>query len=535
MMPEWFIVELLVILAAGLVANVVCRRLGVSSIVGYLAIGAVLGSGLFGHIERHEEHIELLAEAGVFLLLFTVGLEFSLDELKSLAWRLPLGGALQMGLVALPCYFAGRWLGLSTPGALMLAAAASFSSTVLVFKTLTELGQAATPHGRRAIGILLFQDVALIPLLLVVPMLTAGETQNPLQLAALVASSVAFVTAVILLRQILARWLVPMLTAYRSPDLVVLLTVVVLGLSTLGAAAAGLRPELGAFAAGLCFGGNRWSPQIDALVLPFRETFAAIFFVGLGLQIDVRLLLASPLQLALVAALLIALKAAAAAVAVRATGLPWRSALGTGLGLAHVGEFAFVLGAVAAGAGLMSETDYGRFATVAFLTLLVTPPLLKRGLALTGGKEETTSEANDAAPVSLERAVVIGAGPVGKQVASYLETQGAEVTMVDRSPVNLYPFAAAGMHTVVGDATHADILRSAGGEEARLIVVCVSSDEVAQRIVERVGELNPGARLLVRCRFESNVRRFKQLGADFVVSEEQQAYGKLIGELERGN
>ncbi len=258
-MPDWFVVELLVILTAGLAASVVCRRLGVSSIVGYLAIGAVLGSGLFGPLGREGHEVQLLAEAGVFLLLFTVGLEFSLDELRHLAWRLPVGGALQMTLVAVPAFFFGSWMGLTWQGAAMLAAAASFSSTVLVFKTLAELGQAATPHGRRAIGVLLFQDVALVPLLLAAPLLTGDTPTGFFDLIVLLIKAVGFVSAVILLRRILSGWLVPLLAGYRSPELVVLLTIVVLGLTTIGAGLAGLRPELGAFAAGTVLW---WQPLV---------------------------------------------------------------------------------------------------------------------------------------------------------------------------------------------------------------------------------------------------------------------------------
>lgn len=534
-MPDQFVIDLLLILAAGLVANLACRRVGVSSIVGYLAIGALLGDGALNLVGPDGHEVEMLMEAGVFLLLFTVGLEFSLDELRSLAWRLPVGGLVQMGLVALPVFFLCRWLGLAWTGAAMLAAAASFSSTVLVFKTLAEMGEAATPHGRRAIGILLFQDMALVPLLLAAPLLTGDAARGPRELLVLAISSVAFVAAVILLRLVLARWLVPLLTGYRSPDLVVLLTLVVLGLTTLGASLAGLPAALGAFAAGLCFGGNRWSPQVDALVLPFRETFAAVFFVGLGLLIDVGLLVTMPLGLLGMAVGLVAIKAAAAWVAVRLTGLRARAALGVGMGLAHVGEFAFFLGQVALQEELIQKTDYQQFAAVAFLTLLVTPPLLRAGLRLVGSWEEQLEEqkaiTSDEPPC--EKATVIGAGPVGKQVASYLEIRGFEVSMVDRSPVNLYPYSQAGLHTVAGDATDPVILRSAGADCATVVVVCVSSDEAAEQIVRRVRDINPGARLLVRCRFMVSVKKLKMLGAAFVVSEEQQAYTRLIAELER--
>lgn len=532
-MPDRFVIELLLILTAGLVANVACRRWGISTIVGYLASGALLGVGALGLVDPDGHEVELLAEAGIFLLLFTVGLEFSLDELRSLAWRLPVGGLVQMGLVAVPIALVCRWFGMPWPGAMLLAAATSFSSTVLVFKTLADLGQAATPHGRRAIGILLFQDIALVPLLLAVPLLTGETALGSREIAILAVSTVAFVAAVFLLRSGL-RWLLPRLAGYRSPDVVVLLTLVVIGLTTLGAYTAGLPAELGAFAAGLCFGGNRWSAQVDALVLPFRETFAAIFFIGLGLLIDVHLFVKMPFYLVGAAVLLVGLKASAAFFAVRLAGLPTRAALGVGLGLAHVGEFAYFLGGVALKEQLVTAAAYQQFAAIAFLTLIVTPSLLRFGLKLVGHRDDAALDdhgrSNEPSP---ELAVVIGAGPVGNQVASCLETRGVAVAMIDRSPVNLYPLSQAGMHTVAGDAADVAVLRAAGADRAGLAVVCVSSDEAAEQIVTRLRELNPTVRLLVRCRFMSNVHKLKKLGAAFVVSEEQQAYTRLISEIER--
>ncbi|MEN1679143.1 MAG: cation:proton antiporter [Planctomycetota bacterium] len=532
--PDQFLIDLLLIVASGLLASVVCRRLGVSAILGYLAIGALLGGGALGWVGRDRHEVELIAEAGVFLLLFSVGLEFSIGELRSLAWRLPVGGATQMGLVALPAALVCKSLGLSWPAAALMAAAVSFSSTVLVFKTLAELGQSSTPHGRRAIGILLFQDVALVPLLLLVPLLTTGTGQSAGELAWLAAKTIGFVVAVIAARRLLGEVVVPQLAAYRSPELVVLLTVVVLGLATLGAAYAGLPPALGALAAGLCFGGNRWSAQVDALVLPFREVFAVVFFVGLGLLVDVGVLLRSPLTLVGMAAALILLKAAAGAVAVLATGLSRRASVGVGLGLAHVGEFAFVLAEVARRAGLVSDDAHSAFSVIAFLTLLLTPVLLRAGLKLTGMQGEAPAEGGGRRPAEqVEHAVIVGAGPVGTQLASHLETRGVDVTVIDRSPMNLYPFSQAGMKTLAGDGSEPSTLQTAGADHASLIVVAVSSDEAAERIVRQARRLNPSTQMIVRCRFESRTRKLAALGADVVVSEEREAYTRLLAELER--
>lgn len=438
-----------------------------------------------------------------------------------------------MLLVAVPATLVFHWLGIGWPGAILLGSAAAFSSTVLVFKTLAEVGQTSTPQGRRAVGILLFQDMALVPLLLIAPMVTGDEPPGANEFFRLAMVSTLFVAAVLFLRRAIGNWLFPWLTAYRSPDLMVLMTVVTLGLTTLAAHAIGLPAALGAFAAGLMFGGNRWSAQIDALVLPFRETFAAVFFIALGLLLDVEEIARWPVQIIGSTVLLIALKAIAAIVALRLTGLPWRTSLGMGVGLAHVGEFAFLLTRVALQEELIAEADYQRFAAVAFLSLVATPLLLRAGLRLADAWEDSDTPANSPTSHRPGLAIVVGVGPVGKQVASYLDTRGIDVAMIDRSPVNLYPFSQFGFHTVAGDATDVAVLKSAHLAEAALLVVCVPADDTALRILQAARAINPTVRVLVRCRFEASVRGLLGQGAELVVSEEQQAYNRLIAHLER--
>jgi len=221
------VLDLLVILTAGLFAGLVCRRLQISVLVGYLAIGALIGSSSLGWVSDKQHEIEYIAEAGVFLLLFSIGLEFSLEELLKLGRNLVIGGSVQMLLVATPLATVMLALGMQWDSALLIATAASFSSTVLVFKSLSERGQSAQPHGRRAIGVLLFQDAALIPLLLFVPMLTGeGETHDAMTYAILAGTSLLFVVSVVFVRRSLARWMIPMLASYRSPELLVLITLV---------------------------------------------------------------------------------------------------------------------------------------------------------------------------------------------------------------------------------------------------------------------------------------------------------------------
>ncbi len=539
-MAEQFIYELLIVLTFGLIAGLVSRQLRAPTLVGYLIAGGVLGHGALGWVSHETHEIEYLAEAGVFLLLFSIGLEFSLDDLLRMGRHLVVGGAAQMLACSVPAFVVLRWMEFDGPTAILLAAAVAFSSTVLVFKSLSEAGQASTPHGRRAIGILLFQDAALVPLLLLTSLLV-GEAPSAMDYVWLVAGSALFMLSIVGLRYLLAQWLVPMLASHRSPELVVLFSLVILGAVTLFAHALGLPPAVGAFAAGLSLGGNRWSNQFDALLLPFRETFAAVFFVSLGLLLNLTSVAAEPLLLLSGVVLLVLLKTAAATLALWLTSLPWRRSLGMGVGLAHVGEFAFVLLLVAHQADLISDDASERFVAIGVGTLIVSPLLMQLGLkwsrANTFTEEDTPSRNPEALDAQLGQALVIGLGPVGRSVASQLETMGYELTLIDRSPINAYAFAQLGAHALAGDATDPTLLTAARTQQFELVVVCVPDDSVAVRVVEGVRRRNPTAKVFVRCRYKSTVAKLQRVGADIAVSEEATASLELltkIDELARG-
>ncbi|MGB7345157.1 MAG: NAD-binding protein, partial [Pirellulaceae bacterium] len=344
----------------------------------------------------------------------------------------------------------------------------------------------------------------------------------------------SFVISVIGIRFALSRWLIPMLAGYRSPELVILFTIVSLGGVTLAAYSVGLPPAVGAFAAGLIFNGNRWTKQIDALVLPFRETFAAIFFVGLGLIFDPRLIWNEPLSMAAALLGVIVLKAFAATIALKLTGMPIQRAFGMGIGLAHVGEFAFVLVLLGVESGVLTETDYQRVVAIAVGSLILTPSLLKAGLRLIHDDDVTSEELADSyshGGSHFNKAVVIGAGPIGRRVASQLESMGNDTCIVDLSPINLHPFAQEGFRTVAGDASDDQVLQLAESDQASLVVVCVPSDEVAIQVVKRVRVLNPPTRITVRCRYQANIDRLHRAGADSIISEETEASLAIIRSL----
>jgi CPA2 family monovalent cation:H+ antiporter-2 len=531
------VLDLLLILLAGLTAGIVCKRLGISLLVGYLVVGALLGHGGIGLIGSETRELKYLAETGALLLLFSIGLEFSLGELVRMSRFFFVGGTLQMLLVAGPAMAVGMLRGLAWGPAALVGAATALSSTVLVYKALEEYGQTETPHGRRAIATLLFQDVALVPLILLVPMLTGAGGATAREWIALAVKSAMFVATVVLLRYAVSLVMVPLLASLRSTELVVLFSLTVLGGAGIGAYAFGLPPALGAFAAGLVLAGGRLTAQIDALVLPYRETFAAVFFVSLGSLMRFNVLVEHPVLCLAGLAAVIALKTVMGTVSLRVIGLPWRAAAGMGLGLAQLGEFSFLLLSAGVAAKVIDPYWFHLMLFLALGTLILTPPLIKLGLQWTDPLLETELEGfvfDAAAMSSVRRAVVVGMGPIGAQVASRLETGGVAVCLVDLSPVNLHAYAQEGFPTVAGDATDPDVLRRAAVAQCSLVVVTVPKDQTAKQTVAAVRRLNRTCQILVRCRYRVNVAALKQAGADAVISEEAEASAGLLRLLGEG-
>lgn len=530
------IADLLIVLTAGLLAGATCKRIGVSLLVGYLVVGALIGGGVLGLVTQENHEVEYLARAGALLLLFSVGIEFSLEELVRMRRYFLVGGSVQMILVAIPLTLTCLAFGMTWNAAILAGSAGALSSTVLVFKALGEWGQTATPHGRRAVGILLFQDVALVPLMLLVPLLTQkGEPPTAAAYGILAGKSLLFIVAVLMVRYVIARWIVPTLTGLRSVEIVVLFSLCVLGGVCWGAYQLGLPPALGALAAGIMLSGNRLSKQVDTIILPFRESFAAVFFVTLGTLLNPRLMLEEPLLLTVGLVAMLTLKTAAATVALKLIGLGWKAAVGMGLGLAQLGEFSFLVLAEGVGQGVVSAADYNRMLFVAMGTLILTPQLLKFGLRWTGGMPDEHDAAHHAGTHNhpAQHAIVIGIGPIGRQVTSRLEIMGVDVCLVDQSPINLHAFGQQGFHTVAGDARDPEVLQRADARNCSLAVLSVPDDEIAGQVVRGLRGMNENAAIVVRCRYQGNIGRLMNAGANAVISEEAVASDALLGWCER--
>lgn len=536
-MHDSLIEGLLIVLTTGLLAGYLCKRLSLPSLIGYLVTGALLSEGVLNLVPADVTEVGHIAELGVFFLLFSIGLELSLEELKRMGKHLIVGGSLQMMLVAGPVLVILRWLSWDWNAAVLVACALAFSSTVLVFRLLGEFGQASTRMGRRMISILLFQDAALVPLLLCIPLLAGtGEAATFWDWMSLATVSSLFVVGVVFLRYVMNEWVIPRIAEHRSPDLVVLMTLTVMGIVTLVAHRLGLPAALGAFAAGLAFGGNRWSEQVDSLILPFREAFAAIFFVSLGLLIDVPGIIDAPVVVLGGVAVLTLIKMTAGVIALCLTGLQLSTCLRPAVSLAHVGEFAFVLLLVGQSAGVIPEEEQRRLMTIAGVTLLAAPLLIRWGMRqieLTAEDDGSSADFRLHHDEHVRSCVVVGMGPVGRAVAARLETLGFSVAAIDSNPLNLQAFSQQGFSTIAGDAQKESVLMSAGVEHSKAVVICVPIDEVAIEITSRAHRFNPTAIIIVRCRYAHNVKKLRRAGANIVLSEEERSTRDLVGAVEK--
>lgn len=521
------LLDLLLVIGAGFIAGLFCKKFSISLIAGYFIVGALIGESGLSLVPDDHHELEYLAHAGALLLLFSVGIEFSINELLRLGKYCLIGGMAQMSLVAIPLTFICLFFGMNTNTAILAALSASLSSTVLVFKALSEWGQASTDHGRRGIGILIFQDIALVPLMLIVPLLALGSKAPELSVWGwLILKSFIFVGGVIIIRKVIEWWAIPSLYEMRSVELVVLFTLSLLLGSCFCAHALGLPAAIGALAAGLILSGNKLSRQIDTIILPFREIFASVFFVSLGVLLKPGVFLQEPILMTVGLLGMVLLKTSAASLALKFTGLNWRSSIGMGLGLSQLGEFSFLLIASAMATGAISADDYNRMLFIALGTLIFTPQLIKYGLKIVGELPEQISKKEAGTPRGhhSKRALIVGTGPVRRQAASSLDLLGYDVCLIDISPINLHDFATHGYQTVMGDARDPAILHRADAINCHIALMGVSNDETTCEIITSLRKINPDCKIVAYCRYQENIELAKSSGANMVYSEEKEAY-----------
>jgi CPA2 family monovalent cation:H+ antiporter-2 len=539
-----FLGEVIVLFALSAFVAYLCTRIRLVPIAGFLLTGVLVGPYALGLV-RDPELVGTLAEIGVILLLFEIGIEFSLSKLARLKRAIGLGGGLQVGGTVGLVTGIGLWAGVDLGPSLYTGFLVALSSTAVVLGLLASRGETDTPTGQLSLSVLIFQDLAIVAMVLLVPML-AGTGGSAWSVLGALGTALAVIAATLLLAWALVPPVLKAVADTRRPELFVLVVATI----ALGTAwlvnQAGVSLELGAFLAGLVVSESEFSEQALSEVLPFRSLFNAVFFVSVGMLLDLSFLWQEPLILlgAVVGVLL--LKAVVATGAMLALGYPVRMATTVGLALAQIGEFSFVVERTGRAAGLspfgLGTVGEQAFIVTAVVLMLVTPGLLEIGPILgewlqgTGlrwlqrrdGTEMPTGESKQKNHV-----VIVGFGPAGRRLAQVLHEDDLPFVVVDLNPRSVREARERGYTALYGDATRAPILEQAGIQRAKLCVVVINDQDAAVRIAHVARHENPTLQIVARTRFLADYERFQTAGVDIVVPEEVETTVQIFSHVLR--
>ena len=519
--------DIALILVAALLGGLVAQRLGLPLVLGYILAGVAVGPNTGGPTVSSVHDIELLAEIGVALLLFTIGLHFSLDELAPVRRVALLGTAAQMALTIAFGYGLGRLLGFGWQEAAWFGALLSLSSTAVVLKSLSEQGVMGTLSSRVILGMLVAQDLAVVPLIVVLPELgNIGAGLSELGVAALRAA--LFVAVMLAFGRRILPWLMARVAAWNSRELF-LISVVAIGLGVGYATYLfGLSFAFGAFVAGLVLSQSDYSHQALADVEPLRDVFAMLFFVSVGMLLDPAFLIQNAGTVALVVLLVLAVKGLVFAGVVRAFGYGNIIPFAVGLGLFQVGEFSFVIARVGLEDGAISQRSYSIVLTTAVITMSLTPFAMRLAPLLYGRwrerfPKEAMSTFNLPERGLRDHVVIAGYGRVGSFVARLLARLDQPFVVVDPNPGRADEARDAGYPVVYGDAAAEPVLEAAGARRARLVIVTVPDPVGARLMVERVRSINPNVHVVARTTTVEQLEELGRLGVYEAVHPESEA------------
>jgi CPA2 family monovalent cation:H+ antiporter-2 len=528
-MPFPIFTDLVIIFGLSIVVLFFCHQLRVPVTVGFILTGILAGPHLLGLVKAVHE-VEILAEIGIILLLFTIGVEFSFANLLQIRQSVLVAGPIQVAATCLAGLLLALQFGKGLGEAVFIGFLVSLSSTAIVLKLLQERAEVDTPHGRTSLGILIFQDIIIVPMMLFVPLLAGASENIGLSFLLLLAKGAVIIALVIAS----AKWVVPRLLfhiARTGSRELFLLSIVLICLAVAWLTAqAGLSLALGAFLAGLIVSETEYSHQALGNILPFRDVFASFFFISIGMLLDVGFLLKNPGRIALLTLAVVLVKTLLAGGAALVLKYPLRTAVLVGLALCQVGEFSFILSKVGQSQGLLSGDDYQLFLDVTIITMVGTPLLmaaapraadfllrwpLPQRLKLGAHLPEIFAKS-----IPTDHVIIVGYGVNGRHLARAAKKGAIPYVIIEMNPETVRRERESGEPIFYGDATQEEILAHANIKEARILVVVINDPAAVRRITTLAHRLNPKVHIIVRTRYVNELTPLFELGANDVVPEE---------------
>ena len=524
-MTESTLYTVLALLAMSIIAVVALKRFNLPPILAYLFVGIAVGPHALGLVEN-EKSVHLLAEIGVIFLLFSIGLEFSIAQLLSMKKAvLGLGGA-QVVLTTLAGMGLAHAMGISWEGSIVVGGAIALSSTAIVAKQLTEQLEMQSRHGRLALGALLFQDLAVVPFLVVIPILAVQATEmTEVLLFALAKAVAAFI-----IMAALGRWVLrPVFHTVAAAHSAELFTLTVLFVALMAGGLThmlGLSAAMGAFLAGIMLGETEYRHQIEIDVRPFRDLFMGLFFITIGIQLDVIMLpVVWPEALVLLAALILG-KGILIVIIIRVMGYETAVATRTALVLAQGGEFGFALLALALSSQLLSQEESQAILAATIASMIIAPILIRENgniakrLYSASYLKQRQMRAKNIFHASREldnHIIIIGYGRIGQNLGSFLHEESFEYVALDLDPLIVREAYETGERVYYGDATHVSMLRAAGVKRARAMVITVPDARTATRVIEVARSRNPELPILVHTLDDLHLEELESAGASRVI------------------
>lgn len=517
--------EIVVVLGASVFINYIFHRLKLPAVIGFILTGMLVGPS-FLSLVVNTEMITFMAEVGVAMLLFIIGLELSLEHLKRMGKTFWLGGGTQVLLTLVIAYGAFMLFGLPSSTAILFGFLLAHTSTTVLLRIASDRGEVDAPHVRTALGISIFQDISFVPMLALLPALTAAGAVSVGLLSLRLGLSLAALAAVFIVARVAMPKLLFWIVGTRARDLFVFTALFVcLGMALISSKL-GMSLALGAFLAGIIISESDYSHQVVSDILPFKDVFSGLFFISIGMLFDVRGALANWEIIPLLLAIAVGMKLLTGFAGVRALGFPPSTAFISSLGLIPIGEFSFVLATVALGKGLLTENIYQAFITMSILTILVTPILLGNARAMAAGLGRLFKWRAAAPEPQLlgkelnDHVIIAGFGMAGRNLAKVLKETGLAYVILELNPETVRSAAAEGEPIIFGNVSSRVLLREVCIEKAKIIVFAVSDPISARRGVQTAREMNRDLYIIVRTRFASEVDELISLGADDVVPEE---------------
>jgi CPA2 family monovalent cation:H+ antiporter-2 len=524
-----FLKSLVIVFGVSALVVFLLYRLKIPSLVGFLIAGVIIGPFGIG-IVRDTHSIQALAEIGVILLLFTIGIEFSMAKLVRIKKAVIGGGSVQVFftivLSAVAAYLATGNVNKSIFFGFLIA----LSSTAIVLKMLTEKGEIDSPHGHIMVGILLFQDLCVVPLMLLTPVLS-GDGINIMDIVIKFGKAILIIAVVLLS----ARWIVPSLLHQvvhtRSRELFIITIILLcLGIALL-TSNFGLSLALGAFLAGLIISESEYAHQAISDILPFKDSFMGLFFVSIGMLMNIEFVLNNAPKIASIVLFIFGLKIITGTASALLVGTSPRSSLLAGLGLAQIGEFSFVLAIAGKTSGIITEDFYQIFLSSSVVTMILTPFTLQfapsvsdwitsRRIFKSLSRLQKTSEDKGFPKRKHDHVIIIGFGLNGRNLAKVLREAEISYVVLEMNSDTVRDMKKKGEPIYYGDGTSKEILHKLGIEKARLLVIAISDPSSSRRIVSIARHENPDIYIIVRTRYVAEVDDLKRLGADEVIPEE---------------